>query len=110
MLIMPIQIVPRESAVFGLSGMNETPIKLDADHGNMCRFDLSIERDRDNYELVRGNLSSLCQKAVTDAVARTEEKGEQLNFQKQAFSVLSLANRFLKTENGFDIIDLEDHV
>ena len=63
--------------MFGLSGIFETPIKLDADHGSMCRFDLSVERDRDNYELVRGNLLDLCRKATANAVARTEEKGKQ---------------------------------
>ena len=56
-------MVPRESAVLGLSGARETAIRINADHRAMCRFDLSIQTDEDNYQLVEANLEELCSEA-----------------------------------------------
>ena len=50
------QIVPRASAVIGLPGDVENAVKLDADHSNMCCFDLSNQKDRDNFHLVEANM------------------------------------------------------
>jgi hypothetical protein len=48
----------------GLPGNREKIIKLEASHSDMCRFDLpdslKEDDDRDNYELVEGNLTRLC--------------------------------------------------
>jgi hypothetical protein len=54
--------VPRESAVFGLDGRRENQVKLNAAHSDMCRFNPSVERDKDNYFLVEGNIADLCSK------------------------------------------------
>lgn len=39
----------------------ENQVKIDADHSNICRFDLSIERDQDNYKMVQANIEDLCE-------------------------------------------------
>jgi hypothetical protein len=48
----------------GLPGVREKIIKLEASHSDMCRFDLrdalNDDEDRENYELVEGNLTRLC--------------------------------------------------
>lgn len=69
--------MPYDSAVFHLAGLRETKLRIDADHSNMCRFDLSIEADRDNYELVEGNLDRLCQEATKDIERNSEERGKR---------------------------------
>jgi len=56
-------IVPRESARLGLPGDRENVVKLDADHGGVCRFGLS-ETDKDNLKLVRHNIKDLFQSAL----------------------------------------------
>ncbi|KAI9658781.1 MAG: hypothetical protein M1821_002341 [Bathelium mastoideum] len=56
-------IVPRESAIFGVPSDKENIVKLTADHSNLCRFDLS-EKDQDNYKLVRGNIEDLYESAL----------------------------------------------
>ena len=55
-----LQLVPRESAVFGLAGDRENQIKLIATHCDMCRFDPSEKTDKNNYFLVEGNIAELC--------------------------------------------------
>ncbi|KAN0102725.1 hypothetical protein V8E51_011038 [Hyaloscypha variabilis] len=55
-------LVPRESAVFGLDGRRENQVKLNATHSDMCRFNPSVEKDKDNYFLVEGNMADLCSK------------------------------------------------
>ncbi|KAH8659274.1 hypothetical protein BGZ60DRAFT_544318 [Tricladium varicosporioides] len=55
-------LVPRESAVFGLDGRRENQVKLDAAHRDMCRFNPSVKKDMDNYFLVEGNIDDLCSK------------------------------------------------
>lgn len=54
------QIVPRSSAVLGLPGDVENQVKINADHSDMCRFDLSMTKDQDNYRLVQANIEDLC--------------------------------------------------
>ena len=54
------QIVSRSSAVLGIPGDIENQVKIDADHSDMCRFDLSVAKDRDNYRLVQANIEDLC--------------------------------------------------
>lgn len=54
------QIVSRSSAVLELLGDIENQVKIDADHSDMCRFDLSVAKDRDNYHLVQANIEDLC--------------------------------------------------
>jgi hypothetical protein len=56
--------VPRDSAVIGLSGEREHAVRLNAEHSDMCRFDLSIQNDEDNYQLVEANLEELCTEAL----------------------------------------------
>jgi hypothetical protein len=62
-LLRATQIVPRESSRFGLPGDRENIVKLDADHGDVCRFDTS-KHDQDNYELVRGNIKDIYKNAL----------------------------------------------
>lgn len=38
-------------------------IKLNAKHGDMCRFDALSEKDMINYFYVEGNLSEMCETA-----------------------------------------------
>ncbi|KAF2178725.1 hypothetical protein K469DRAFT_695255 [Zopfia rhizophila CBS 207.26] len=53
---------------------NENQIRLDIDHANLCRFDLSVEADRDKYDLVE-DIAALCANAFTETrtVALTRE-------------------------------------
>lgn len=41
-----------------MPGDRENIVKLDADHGDVCRFDRS-EHDQDNYELVERNMKDI---------------------------------------------------
>ncbi|KAI9783675.1 MAG: hypothetical protein M1839_003523 [Geoglossum umbratile] len=52
-------IVSRDSAVIGLPGDVENVVKLDANHSEICRFDITIQRDRDNLCLVLANIKML---------------------------------------------------
>ena len=61
--LMSLQIVPRLSAVIGLPGDSENQVRLNADHSNLCRFDASIEKDRDNLRLVEANVEELYEPA-----------------------------------------------
>jgi hypothetical protein len=63
-----LQIVPFESAVLNLPGERETQLRINADHENMCRFDTSLESDRDNYRKVERNLLMLCADALVPPV------------------------------------------
>ena len=51
--------MPRESAVLGLSGDVENQIRLEADHSNVCCFDLNVKVHEDNYEVVAANILEL---------------------------------------------------
>ena len=57
------QIVSKESATFGLAGTRENIVRLNADHGGLCRFGENLV-DQDNYKLVKGNLKELYRQAV----------------------------------------------
>jgi hypothetical protein len=46
--------------VLGLDGRRENQVKLDAAHEDMCRFNPSVRKDKDNYILVEGNIADLC--------------------------------------------------
>ena len=39
-------------------------MRIDADHSNMCRFDLESQRDRDNYKKVQRRLQMMCADAL----------------------------------------------
>ncbi|KAF7182461.1 hypothetical protein CNMCM7691_002031 [Aspergillus felis] len=57
-------VVPFDSAVLGLPGQRETQLRINADHSNMCRFDMTVQADRDNYRKVERNLQMLCADAL----------------------------------------------
>ncbi|KAL4790496.1 hypothetical protein BDV19DRAFT_372146 [Aspergillus venezuelensis] len=61
-------IVPFDSAVLGLPGQRETQLRINADHSNMCRFDMTVQLDKDNYRKVERNLQMLC----ADALIKSE--------------------------------------
>jgi hypothetical protein len=61
------QLVPRGSAIFGLSGDRENAVRLDAKHEEMCRFDPSNKTDRKNYFYVEGNISDLVAAATKES-------------------------------------------
>lgn len=58
------QIVSKESATIGLPGDVEYQVLIDAVHGDMCRYDLSIEEDEDMFRRVRGNVKELYRAAI----------------------------------------------
>jgi len=62
-----LQLVPRESAIFGLPGDRENVVKLDAKHENMCRFDPLNQTDKKNYFYVEGNISELVAAAIKES-------------------------------------------
>ena len=41
----------------------------------MCRFNLSVERDRDNYRLVEANIEDICD---LDLISQGEQVGPQI--------------------------------
>ena len=57
------QVVPRESARFGIPGDRENIVKLNADHTNVCKFGPD-QRDQDNFKLVRSNIKDLYKNAL----------------------------------------------
>lgn len=58
------QVVPRDSACLGLAGDHESQLKIEAKHGDMCRFNPKVTIDENNYEVVEGNVVELCEKAA----------------------------------------------
>ncbi len=62
------QIVPFDSAVLKLAGNRETQMRIDADHSNMCRFDLESQRDQDNYRKVQRRLQMMCADALVGSL------------------------------------------
>ncbi|KAF7173966.1 hypothetical protein CNMCM6106_008069 [Aspergillus hiratsukae] len=65
-------IVPRKSTRFNMSGKHENIVPLTADHSNVCKFGESLA-DRDNYELVEGNIKDLYNIALRVVGERTEK-------------------------------------
>lgn len=59
-----VQIVSRESATLGLSGERETVLRMEANHSDICRFDLDDPRDQRNFELLVVNMAGLCEDVV----------------------------------------------
>jgi hypothetical protein len=57
------QVVPVDSARLGLPGNRENIVKLNADHGGVCRFGES-QTDRDNFELVSFNIREIYKNAL----------------------------------------------
>lgn len=55
--------MPRESSRLGLPGDRENIVKLEADHGGVCKFG-TTQTDQDNFELVRSNLNDMYQNAL----------------------------------------------
>lgn len=72
------QVVPRYSACLGLGGDHESEIKIDAKHGDMCRFNPEVISDESNYELVEGNILELCEKAVRKLGKKSRPRGTSL--------------------------------
>lgn len=62
--------------MINLPGNRETQLRINADHSNMCRFDLSVQVDLDNYKKVERNLQMLCADALTKFVRRGVEHGK----------------------------------
>lgn len=62
-LINGLQIVPRESARFGIPGNREHVVKLNADHSEVCKFGPN-QTDQDNFKLVRSNIKDLYKVAL----------------------------------------------
>ncbi|PMD50987.1 uncharacterized protein K444DRAFT_656527 [Hyaloscypha bicolor E] len=56
-------VVPVDSARLGLPGNRENIVKLNADHGGVCRFGES-QTDRDNFELVSFNIREIYKNAL----------------------------------------------
>jgi hypothetical protein len=70
MLIIALQIVPRESARFGMPGDRENVVKLNADHSGVCKFGPS-QTDQDNFKLVRSNIRDLYKNALKNCELTT---------------------------------------
>lgn len=58
------------SARLGLPGDRENIVKLNADHGEVCRFSDS-QTDQDNFELVRSNIRDIYESALKISKLRT---------------------------------------
>lgn len=54
----------RESATIGLPGDVENIVCIEADHSNMCCFNLSNNVDEDNFQLVSANIKELYKSAI----------------------------------------------
>jgi hypothetical protein len=65
-----VQSVPRESAILGLPGGRETVIRMDADHGDVCRFDPGNETDQQNYRRLEVALMRTCKFALKEGEKR----------------------------------------
>ncbi|CAM1501755.1 Fc.00g037390.m01.CDS01 [Cosmosporella sp. VM-42] len=47
------KVVAKADSVFGLPGGHENQLGLDANHSDICKFDLTVEHDSDVYEVVQ---------------------------------------------------------
>ncbi|KAF7585214.1 hypothetical protein BBP40_011667 [Aspergillus hancockii] len=72
-------IVPFESSVLGLPGKRETQLRINADHSNMCRFDMTVQADRDNYRKVERNLQMLCADALVPNAGQVARSDVPMN-------------------------------
>ncbi|CZR59520.1 uncharacterized protein PAC_09412 [Phialocephala subalpina] len=87
-------IVPFDSAVMNLPGDRETQLRINADHRNMCRFDLSVPADLDNYRKVERNLQMLCVDALIRVSKEDEEQEESLQLHQGG---IDLGNSLLES-------------
>lgn len=55
--------MPRDSARFGMPGDIENIVKLNADHGGVCKFG-TCQTDQDNFKLVQSNIKDLYKSAL----------------------------------------------
>ncbi|KAI8649732.1 hypothetical protein NCS55_01435700 [Fusarium keratoplasticum] len=62
-------VVPKESARLGLPGDRENVVKLNADHGGVCRFGDS-QTDKDNFEVVQRNIIDIYDSAMKNRSSR----------------------------------------
>lgn len=62
--LMSAQVVPRESAIFGLPGDRERILGIDATHSNMCRFNPSTGEDAQSLKTVLSSVEDLYEDAV----------------------------------------------
>ncbi|KAM7206365.1 hypothetical protein V8F20_002714 [Naviculisporaceae sp. PSN 640] len=60
-------IVPRESAIFGLPGDRERILGINATHSDMCRFDPSTSEDAQSLRTVLSSVEDLYEDAVKKA-------------------------------------------
>ena len=44
--------MPKTSAIFGLPDDKEVVVEIKADHGDICRFDMTDATDRENFKRV----------------------------------------------------------
>lgn len=51
----------------GLPPEIEHSIKLDANHSDICRFDMSVKVDRDNYDLVSRSITEIYNESIDRA-------------------------------------------
>ena len=56
--------MPKKSATFGLPGHRENIVRLNASHSDMCRFDSTDQRDKDNLKIVSSNLEDVYTEAL----------------------------------------------
>ena len=63
LIVSHVQIVPRESARFGMPGDRENIVKLNANHNGVCKFS-SSQTDQDNFKLVRSNIMDIYKNAL----------------------------------------------
>ncbi|KAH8652856.1 hypothetical protein BGZ61DRAFT_374660, partial [Ilyonectria robusta] len=60
-------IVPRDSAVLDMPGDIETQVKIEANHGDICRFDTRDLSDSQRYKKVRHGLRKLHEAALNNS-------------------------------------------
>jgi len=58
------------SARLGLPGDRENVVKLNADHGQICKFGES-QVDRDNFDLVQSNIRDIYKSALKNCESNT---------------------------------------
>ena len=87
-----------------MSGLHENVVKLNADHGGVCKFGNSVE-DHDNFKLVQSNIKDLYKKALKtgglsaiSSVASREQRakyvrGQQLKRHQESDSTSSKPKR-----------------
>jgi hypothetical protein len=80
--------VERSSAIYGLPEPHETCVQIDANHGNICRFDAKSRRDRNNFDVVWGVLEEAYHDALKQSESLLHSKAETLAIEER-FSALS---------------------